>query len=518
MNKKPLRLDKLLLSTEDSAAIDREAQEKWGFNGFALVEAAGRLCAQRFTQAFPAFFDRDSAPNVVVAAGTGNNAADALVMLRHWILSGLVHSASSTVLVSRLSVADTDSPRAQLLKSLTMMNVPVVLWNKGIPMGHLFAQADIILDGIAGTGLKGALEGSALEMAAAVNTHEKPFVVSVDIPSGSSDQWKPGMPIINADLTLAIEPQKLCLYTPAARPYAGNIITVGAVFPREIAAGYAGAELADWESAQKTVSKIRPDAYKHKRGTVEIRAGSPGATGAALIAARGAQAAGAGLVRLVVDDDIYPILASQAAGIMVFPAAKSAADGNADAILLGPGWGKTENRLPVLERALEREKTGTPLILDADAIELAREKVFGGNTILTPHPGELSAFSGITKEELLCRPAPLLRELACQQKAVIIFKGHVITVAAPDGRLAVLDGMTPVLAAGGSGDLLAGFCAAIAARMVREGVFCAYTCAGAAAALLVETGNPKRFKPRFTDPMELAARAAELAAQAWLPV
>jgi NAD(P)H-hydrate epimerase len=349
---------------------------------------------------------------------------------------------------------------------------------------------------------------------------KKPLVVSVDIPSGNSDEWKPGMPIIEADVTLAIEPQKSCIYNPAARSYAGIILPVNGIFPGGIIDRYRGAKLFDWESARLKVSKVKAYAHKYERGCVEIRAGFAGTTGAALIAARGAQAAGAGLIRLVLDDDIYPILASGSGGIMVSPISGEAKDFDGkftpDAILLGPGWGRAENRAKVLEKALQKEKAGTPLILDADAIELSKNVKFNANAILTPHPGELSRFSGIEKEALLCRPAPALLKLSLEINAVILFKSHVIYIAAPDGRLGIIDGMAANLASGGSGDLLAGICAGIAARTAREGGFDAYNCAAAAAGLLIASAKADTLRKRFTDPLEFAGKAAELAGVAWL--
>jgi NAD(P)H-hydrate epimerase len=418
-----------------------------------------------------------------------------------------------------------------LLKSLKKMKVPVLLWDgdigeaAGRASDDVLANSDIIIDGIAGTGLQSPLNKAALEMVKAVNSHRRnrrlasqPFIVSVDMPSGNSDNWEPGMPITEADLTLAIEPLKCCIYNPAARPYAGIILPVRGILPRGIIARYEGIELLNWKSAHKKISKIRPDVYKNERGTVEIRSGSPGATGAAMISAQGAQAAGAGLIRLVADDDIYPMLASRAGGIMVIPAGNPpSVDFKADAILLGPGWGQAHDRALILEKALAFEQNGIPLVLDADAIVLARNMVFHGNAILTPHPGEFSKYTGIEKEKLLCRPGPVLLKYARERKAVILFKGHVITIAAPDGRLGVVDGMTPALAAGGSGDLLSGFCVAIAARMAKEGQpFDGYTCAAAAAALLIASGSSHRFKARFVDPLELAGKASRLAGKAWL--
>jgi NAD(P)H-hydrate epimerase len=535
----------LLISTETSTALDTKAQTDWGFNSYALVEAAGRGCARVFAGAFPRLFSCRP-PRIVAAAGSGNNGADALVMLRYWLLSGRADPSLSAVVASRLPKKDEETPLSEAFLSLKKMKVPVMVWDgdEGEGFGRasedLLANADIIIDGISGTGVKGPLSGAPEEMVKIINSlkeggggktrfrkkanNHSPIVVSVDIPSGNSDSWEPCMPIINADVTLAIEPQKYCLYTPAARPYSGMILPVGEVFPSGLTASCDGAALVDWDSARAMIRKIRPDAYKHKRGIVEIRAGAVGSSGAAMIAARGAQSAGAGLIRLVCDETIYPVLASRSAGVMVTPVDKADSEDEKsgrfkpDAILLGPGWGKTLDRTLALKKAVKHEKEGTPLILDADAIVLAGKTVFHGRTILTPHPGELASYVGIEKEELLFRPAPVLLKLAREKKAVILFKGHVMTIASFDGRLAVVDGMAPALASGGSGDLLAGFCAAIGARMTRDGQgFDGYICAAAAAALLIASVRSEELTGRFLDPLEVADTAARLAGQAWLP-
>ncbi|MCL2069545.1 MAG: bifunctional ADP-dependent NAD(P)H-hydrate dehydratase/NAD(P)H-hydrate epimerase [Treponema sp.] len=519
-----------IVSTDTARALDQEAQQSWGFNVHALIEGAGRLCAQALYQAVieerEDFFN--SPQNITVAAGTGNNAADAMVILRSWILSGLVEAHSTYVLLTRLPGDDEQAPWVDLLYSLQQMKVWISVWDgeEGAGNGEaILVCSDLIIDGISGIGISGPLQGAAAQMADSINAQKKKalpnrgLVASVDVPSGLSDQWEDGWPAVNADICLSIEPEKFCLYSPAARPLAGKILAIKGVFPAELVSRCQGFELMEWEQINGRIPKIRPDAYKHERGTAGIWAGSPGATGAALIAARGAQAAGAGLVRLIADDDIYPILASQTSGIMAAPLSRAENDGfegrhSPDAMLLGPGWGTAGKRLEILEKALLLEKAGRPLILDADAIDLARGRVFSGSTILTPHPGEFSACTGIAKEELLNRPFGLLLDYSRELNATILFKGHVIIIAAPDGRLGVLDGMKAVLAAGGSGDLLAGFCAAIAARMNRLGAFDPYNCAAMAAGLLIAVGNLSA--GRFSDPMELADCAAELAGEVWL--
>jgi NAD(P)H-hydrate epimerase len=430
-----------------------------------------------------------------------------MVLLRALILEGYTESALSRVWINRLPSADERNPRSLAFFSLGKMGVPSFAWNAP---GD-FSDFDILIDGITGAGLSGPLRGAALEMAGGLNGRKGPLAVSIDVPSGCFDGWEPGMPMVKADAVLAIEPVKAALYCPAARPHCGAILPVKGIFPRTLLDGIEGPRLYGWKDASALIPPVPQAAYKYERGLVEIRAGSPGAAGAARIAARGAQAAGAGIVRLVVDPSIHPMLAAGAGGIMVAP---DVPEPEADrfvpaAILLGPGWGRTPGRERLLERALQREEGGTPLVLDADAIALAGTRIFHGKTILTPHPGELAAWAGIPKEEVLSRPLPLLSRLAAERNAVILFKSHVLYAVSPDGRAAVVDGMMPELGSGGSGDLLAGFCAALAAR---AGVFEA---AAAAAALLIESAACAQ--PRFTDPLELAGRASRIAGRAWLP-
>jgi NAD(P)H-hydrate epimerase len=495
-------------------------------------------------------------------AGPGNNGADALVMLRALLLEGFCNEERSAVFLSRAAGEKAD-PRSMAISALTAMGAAVYVWNDAdiFTREVILKNAGLVIDGIAGTGLDGPLRGVPLEMTEAVNALSGPLVAAIDLPSGCADDFGPGSPVLRSDLTLAIEPVKKAIYTPVLRSFCGTIVPVTGIFPRQLLAlcddwgiqpdparnhdavsaperkpGPASSLLFGWEDARRLVPAVAPDAYKYSRGLVEIHACDYGSCGAGRIAARGASAAGAGLVRLVVDDELYPILASGADGVMVVPASKAggiAAAGGAEnetrfrpnALLLGPGWGRDERRLETLERALAEEAEGIPLVLDADAIILAQEYFrlkgkaprFKGPVILTPHAGELAALSGIEKETLLAKPG-LAADMACKLNAVLVFKSHVTVIASP-GRepLAYVDGMTPALAAGGSGDLLAGFCAGLAARLAAEKKLSAeslFSAAVAAAALLAETG--RRRKAVFGDPLELAGLASRIAGAAWL--
>ncbi|MDR1175718.1 MAG: NAD(P)H-hydrate dehydratase [Treponema sp.] len=579
----------ILAGGESAQIIDREAQSLWFMNSFSLVEAAGRNCAQALVEACaslgrghkevdcttaPAalcscqalFGPSRPFPRIVALAGSGNNAADALVMLRALILRyGRVANTAKTagpttvenpaMIFSRLPEENEESPRAEAFRCLKKMGLAFYLWDENgenREAGELIRAAEIIIDGIGGTGIKGSLKGNSRNLLQYVDNFiqsgassgNRGLLVSIDVPSGLNDQWKSGLPVIQADITLAIEPSKLCLYKSRARPYAGRIIPVGEVFPVPLMEGHGDAELLDWREAGSRIPPVRETAYKHERGLVEIHAGSRGAAGAALIAGMGAQAAGAGLIRLVTSGEVYPVLASRLpAGLLVVPEGDPAGEESfhPNAFVLGPGWGKTDEHRSCLEGLLKEEERGTPLIIDADAIHLAKGLSFHGNAVLTPHPGEFAAYTDIPKDEILEDPIPILKTFARDRNITIVLKGHVIYIASPQGRIAVIDGMSPVLAAGGSGDLLAGLCGGIAGRLSAVGdnvaaggsgaaggsvpardsaavfAFSGYDCAAAAAALLIAASRHPSTARRFGDPSDIAEAAALLAGEAWLP-
>jgi NAD(P)H-hydrate epimerase len=282
-------------------------------------------------------------------------------------------------------------------------------------------------------------------------------------------------------------------------------------------------ETLDWDVVKNWTPRISATAHKYTRGVAGLYAGSEGAIGAACIAAVGAQAAGAGLVRLYVDRTIYPITATAIAaghpGIMVSPCDNATAEVDTprfhpDALLLGSGWGSGPERLPIFDKACAMEGKGTPLILDADALTLAKGHSFQANAILTPHTGEASRLLDVEAKTLLAGPQSFLLEAARKMNVVILYKAADMYIAGPDGRLGMVPGRTPVLAAGGSGDLLAGLCCAIAARSSRNGSYDPWKTACIAAALLHATAL--RAGKTFTDPSALASIAASLSGAAWL--
>lgn len=215
-----------------------------------------------------------------------------------------------------------------------------------------------------------------------------------------------------------------------------------------------------------------PESHKGNYGKLLLLCGSVGYTGAAALAAMAALRMGAGLVYLGVPKSIYEIEAGRLLEPVVFPLedengayAASAATkisemlDRMDAVLIGPGIGKTEGARHMLQTVLE--KFNGPVVVDADGITLLSEHkdlVRGrcGQTILTPHDGEFERLYGDIGDD---RKYAAI-SLACDLNSIVLLKGHRTIIT--DGQ-ACYENHTgnPGLAVGGSGDVLSGIIIAL---------------------------------------------------------
>jgi len=225
------------------------------------------------------------------------------------------------------------------------------------------------------------------------------------------------------------------------------------------------------------------DQHKYTHGHALILSGSPGKTGAARLAARGALRIGAGLVTIGVPPSAQMEVASHITAIMLKRTGDAEAltavleDSRINALCLGPGMG-VERAAELLPAALA---SGRSCVLDADALsaiaqDAALFAMLHENCVLTPHAGEFARlFPDIAKrlrKEPKSGPAyskvDATREAAKQAGCVVLFKGADTVIAAPNGRCSInsahYDRAAPWLATAGSGDVLAGFITGLLAR------------------------------------------------------
>ena len=136
----------------------------------------------------------------------------------------------------------------------------------------------------------------------------------------------------------------------------------------------------------------------------------------------------------------------------------------------------------MMEFLSEAIGTGTPLVLDAGALDLLPALLSVATsplppcTVLTPHAGELTELltriddeaSDLEREDVESAPVRWARRAAALTGAVVLLKGHRTIIAAPDGRLWAPTPGPPGLATAGSGDVLAGLVGAALATGLRQ--------------------------------------------------
>ncbi len=225
------------------------------------------------------------------------------------------------------------------------------------------------------------------------------------------------------------------------------------------------------------------DGHKGTFGTVGVVAGCRGLTGAAYLCSTAAARAGAGMVRLLVADGIYAILAAKCTEVMATPvpeAAPGAIGHNATdevlrqlkgtaAVLVGPGLGRHRSTWRLVDELLGRVRA--PMVVDADGLNALagnrrRLKRLGEARVLTPHPGEMSRLTGLSAADVNADREATAARFAEEWRAVVVLKGAHTVVAAPGGRLSVDPHAVPALASGGTGDVLSGIIAGLLAQGV----------------------------------------------------
>ncbi len=220
------------------------------------------------------------------------------------------------------------------------------------------------------------------------------------------------------------------------------------------------------------------DGHKGTFGTVVVLAGSQGYTGAAYLASMGAARSGAGIVRLLVAQSIYPILAQKCTEVVVGPIPEispgvvghASLSGilrgftGADAGLIGPGLGRDASTRRLVEDLVPR--VAAPLVLDADALNMLSEHRtilprLSPQIVLTPHPAEFGRLAGLETPAVQQDRRGIASRFAKVWNKVVVLKGAGTVIAAPDGRVTLNPIATPALASGGTGDVLAGLIAGL---------------------------------------------------------
>ena len=465
-----------IFTAAEMRALDARAIETLGIPGPRLMENAGRGAA--------AVIAREWAPlrgkRVLALCGRGNNGGDGFVVARHLRARG---ARVRVLLAGRRG--DVKGDAAQAL-GRWRGKVEEIGDESGLGLlARAFAEADLVVDGLLGTGSTGAARGVTAQIIEQLNRaagRDGLPVIALDLPSGlgSDDGAMPG-PAVRATLTLTFAGLKRSLLLHPATEHAGRVVVVPiGVPPAEVERGVTSFLLED--------SDIRPhfprrpvDAHKGSYGHLLVIAGSVGKTGAAALAGRSALRSGVGLCTVATPASQQPVVAGFSMETMTEPIAETAGQSLAvkarehlldlgmqrDAIALGPGI-SLDPETQALARALVAEAP-RPMVIDADALSALAGHLdllaeVPAPRVLTPHPGEMARMLGASIAQVQADRIETVRRFCLQYRVHLVLKGARSVLGAPDGRVFINPTGNPGMATGGSGDVLTGMIGAFLAR------------------------------------------------------
>jgi hydroxyethylthiazole kinase-like uncharacterized protein yjeF len=462
-----------VIGVEEMRRLDALTISRGDASGFELMLRAGKGAAEeilRFlTRLAPAQRRR-----ILLLAGKGNNGGDA------WVVARLLHEEGLAVELYSPCRQEELPADARLHAALLPNAVPRREKIHSLPAEAL-RPGSVIIDGLLGTGLRGALREPYRHIIEQVNASGLP-VLALDIPSGLDGDSGLGEYAIFADLTLTMAFPKTGLLCGDGPRHCGPIHVIDLGFSPTVRASAQprGRAFAQADAAA-LLTRRDPAAHKNSLGHVLCLAGSQQYVGAAALCASAALRSGAGLVTLA-----YPAAMPRPAlphALISIPLGDAERDevfcdamipqlqealGGKNALLYGPGSGSTATP-GILQSLL---KAAIPMVLDADGLRLlaanpALLDCAQAELVLTPHPGEMGALlHGFGLEELLAAGRrEQARALAKRCRAVVLLKGQHSVVATSDGQEPSINlSGTAALACAGTGDVLAGMIAAFIAQ------------------------------------------------------
>jgi NAD(P)H-hydrate epimerase len=447
--------------------LDRRTIEL-GTPGSVLMERAGRGVAERVRREFGPACRR----GVLVVAGRGNNGGDGFVIARLLKARGL--PVTVVLLAERERVVGDARLNLDRWRRARGRTIEVEGGDPGPVLERELARAGVVVDAILGTGLSSDVAGPIAAAIEAINQAGSarpelaaPVVVAVDVPSGlDADRGEPRGTAVRATATVTLGAVKVGLVLAVARPWVGSLSLVGIGLAEQAWEGLDSAiELGSKETLAGLLRPRPATAHKGTNGHLLLVAGSRGKSGAAILAARGALRGGAGLVTVASPPDAQAGIAAGAPEIMTDPIrGLSAKEWRArlagkTASVVGPGLGTAPQASRLVRWLVSHAQT--PLVLDADglnAVASVPDLLTGAASglVLTPHPGEMSRLVRRSVAEIQAARIDTALAFAKRVRGVVVLKGSGTVIAAPDGRVTVNSTGGPLLASGGTGDVLAG--------------------------------------------------------------
>jgi hydroxyethylthiazole kinase-like uncharacterized protein yjeF len=459
------------------------------------MQQAGAKVAHSVLEDFKEIGGLPKNARLLVLAGKGHNGGDALLAAKTILekypeaMADVLLCFGETVLrpLARRSLDELSSIASLRVKEVSLEQLKAALTNY-----------DLCLDGIFGFQFRPPMDEATTEVLAWVNAHPAiKFRAAVDLPSGVGEVSAPT--VFRADFTYATGVVKSPVLLPANAAAVGRLRYIDLGFFGNVAGlgepGPSFAKATDGKPGSATpatdqillpsilapLTELRSSqSDKRTYGHLFVVGGSHSYPGAVVMAVRAALRSGAGLVTAFVPEKFAPEYAACHPEVMWVGCPVTRTGGlaqgtiellrervsRATALLIGPGLGADPETIALAGRVVQ--EAAVPLVLDADALRLeVVEKALNKPFVCTPHAGEFARIAG----------GAGLREFCVASGAVVVLKGPMTRVCGRAGLRPADAGQSetgptvyyspfggPVLARGGSGDILAGLIGGLLAQ------------------------------------------------------
>ncbi len=453
-----------IFTTDGIRRIDEATVEKENISMLDLMERAASAIAYEIISRW-----RPS-KRIVIFAGPGNNGGDALAVARMLVEQGYRPEVYLFNIKSSHLSSCCSTNRERLIAT-NIEDFHEVVDNFNPPQ---LGVSDVVIDGLFGSGLRSPLKGGYSALVQYINDSQA-YVVAIDTPSGLFGEWNMGADhrnIIKAKLTLTFQFKRLSFFFSENAQFVGDVKVLDLDMDQDaIARTPTDFYLIEKEDIKAMLKPHKPFINKYDNGTVFLVAGSYGMMGAAILCARGAMRAGAGLVTVHAPACGFIPLAT------AVPEALFEADANEivtsnikmyhqyGIVALGPGMGTAEETIDAIDNFLKAYRK--PCILDADALNCISSRQIllrsiPKGSILTPHHAEFDRLFGMhqTDEERLKKAI----DVSKLYEITIVLKGHHSMTVRPDGKVYINSSGNAGMATAGSGDALTGVIAAFIAQ------------------------------------------------------
>jgi len=430
----------MIIDSLGMKAIEKQS----GLSMDQLMENAGKAIAEEIKK------ETSEKDNILILCGKGNNGGDGIVVCR------LLDRENCNIIF-----VDGEPKSEEALHAYSLLDKKHVL--KPSRIKSAIRKASVIVDAIYGFGFHGSLKKEIRNISDLVN-ESKARVFSIDINSGAeADSGHVDKDTIRSDITFALDCFKPFHMMNKEHGLCKEIRLLDLNLPHPETSLYP--EMNE-EIFFSSFPKKKTTAYKNSNGKTILVGGSYGMAGALSLNIIGAKTVGASYIDVVLDESIYPIVASHHITPVFHPVSKHNLEQvalplvrNARAIACGSGMTNMEYKQECMDLVLQNAKS--PVVLDAESLRMLRYNTYlfrfiKAPVILTPHIGEFAYLINKPVEEVMDRKIEYALAFSKENKVILVLKGPNTIVTSPTGDCYINQSGNQALGQAGSGDLLTG--------------------------------------------------------------